>query len=158
MTDGTSRSNSNHTSTQMYTLTQSPGLGRSQVRIQAGPAQKSGRTPVSLHPYWMHTLTALWLCIPEGLWHEVGPHACAWVCVCVSTSPPPGRAGQKPPVWVPVSPYMATEHRPFAVTGSEAHAILLSEQIGQWAALFKESRCFHSRVVWVCVCDIYRTL
>lgn len=25
---------------------------------------------------------------------------------------------------------MATEHRPFAVTGSEAHATLLSEQIG----------------------------
>lgn len=94
MTDGTSRSNSNHTSTQMYTLTQSPGLGRSQARIQAGPAQKSGRTPVSLHPYWMHTLTALWLCIPEGLWHEVGPHACAWVCVCVCEHITSSRAGR----------------------------------------------------------------
>lgn len=95
---------------------------------------------------------------PMHMHSSVCVHACACVCVCVQsvrecvsahmhiTS---SRAWSEPPAWVSVSPYMATEHRPFAVTGSEAHATLLSDQIGQWAAPFRESRC--SRTSPACV-------
>lgn len=72
----------------------------------------------------------------------------ASVSVCARASPPPGQ-GRNPPVWASVSPYMATEHRPFAVTGSGAHTTLLSEQIGQCAAPFKESRCWRSKALRV---------
>lgn len=54
-------------------LTLRPARGRSRARTQTGPVQshRKKNPPVSPPPDWMHTLTALWLCIAEGAWRAV---------------------------------------------------------------------------------------
>ncbi|KAJ0002009.1 hypothetical protein NQD34_001805 [Periophthalmus magnuspinnatus] len=51
--------------------------------------------------------------------------ACWCACGCLRARPEP--LGVSPSI----SPYMATEHRAFAVTGSGAHTTLLSGHVGQ---------------------------
>lgn len=68
-------------------LTLRAGVRRGHRQTVPVHSHRRKNLPLSPLPDWMRTLTALWLCIPEGVWHgiKVSPaRVCVGMCVCMS--------------------------------------------------------------------------